>query len=133
VSCPSGAIVAERLDGGPNEAAPIVNLARVRENGAIALRGELEIEGQAPRFRATLCRCGASKQKPFCDGSHTAAGFQATERAKEFAWIARSPGALDPRSGARRWCVESTRIVPRASTSASIGFSVLCSAASFVT
>lgn len=78
VSCPSGAIVVERLDGGPNEAAPIVNLARVRENGPIALHGELEIEGQAPRFRATLCRCGASKQKPFCDGSHTAAGFQAT-------------------------------------------------------
>jgi CDGSH-type Zn-finger protein/uncharacterized Fe-S cluster protein YjdI len=77
-NCPSGAIGYERLDGGEQEKAPIVNLARVRENGPMALHGELQIEGQAPSFRATLCRCGASKNKPFCDGSHTAAGFTAT-------------------------------------------------------
>ncbi|MFO0761738.1 MAG: CDGSH iron-sulfur domain-containing protein [Byssovorax sp.] len=77
-SCPSGAITYERLDGGEQEQAPKVNLARVRENGPIALHGELQIEGQEPRFRATLCRCGASKNKPFCDGAHAAIGFQAT-------------------------------------------------------
>lgn len=77
-SCPSGAITFERLDGGANEAAPLVNVARVRENGPIAIHAELEIEGEAPRHRATLCRCGASKQKPFCDGSHVAAGFKAS-------------------------------------------------------
>jgi len=77
-NCPSGAIRYERLDGGEQEKAPIVNLARVRENGPVALHGELLIEGQAPSFRATLCRCGASKNKPFCDGAHAAAGFTAT-------------------------------------------------------
>jgi CDGSH-type Zn-finger protein/uncharacterized Fe-S cluster protein YjdI len=77
-NCPSGAIAYERLDGGPNEAAPLVNVARVRENGPIAIHAELEIEGESPRFRATLCRCGASKTKPYCDASHVAAGFQAT-------------------------------------------------------
>ncbi|MEO7326960.1 MAG: CDGSH iron-sulfur domain-containing protein [Minicystis sp.] len=77
-NCPSGAIRYERLDGGAQEQAPVVNLARVRENGPMALHGELQIEGQAPAFRATLCRCGASKNKPFCDGAHVAAGFTAT-------------------------------------------------------
>ncbi len=77
-SCPSGAITYERTDGGPNEAAPPVNVARVRENGPIAVHAELEIEGHGTRLRATLCRCGASKAKPFCDGSHAAEGFQAS-------------------------------------------------------
>jgi CDGSH-type Zn-finger protein/uncharacterized Fe-S cluster protein YjdI len=78
VSCPSGAIAHERLDGGPGETAPLVNIARVRENGPIALHAELSLEGHAAKYRATLCRCGASKNKPFCDGSHTAAGFAAS-------------------------------------------------------
>lgn len=77
-SCPSGAITYERHDGGPEERAPLVNLARVRENGPVAIHAEMEIVGHGPRLRATLCRCGASKNKPFCDGSHTGAGFTAT-------------------------------------------------------
>ncbi len=77
-TCPSGAITFRRLDGGEEEAAPPVNLVRVRENGPLAVHGELQIAGQTPAFRATLCRCGASKNKPFCDGSHAAAGFVAS-------------------------------------------------------
>lgn len=77
-NCPSGAIRYERLDGGENEAAPVVNLVRVRENGPLAFHAPLEIDGRPQGFRATLCRCGASKNKPFCDASHVAAGFSAT-------------------------------------------------------
>ena len=81
-NCPSGAITYERLDGGPDEAAPRVNVVRVRENGPLAVHAELHIAGQEGRggsaFRATLCRCGVSANKPFCDGAHTAAGFKAS-------------------------------------------------------
>ena len=76
-NCPSGAITYERLDGGPQETPPKVNLVRVRENGPLAIHGELVIDGVAC-MRATLCRCGASKTKPYCDGSHHEAGFVAT-------------------------------------------------------
>jgi CDGSH-type Zn-finger protein/uncharacterized Fe-S cluster protein YjdI len=76
-NCPSGAITYLRHDGKPQERAPKVNLVRVRENGPLALHGELKIDGE-DMFRATLCRCGASSNKPFCDGSHSAAGFAAS-------------------------------------------------------
>jgi len=77
-NCPSGAIAYERLDGGVTEQAPKVNTVRVRENGPLAFRAEVELAGHGRMLRATLCRCGQSKQKPFCDGSHTAAGFAAS-------------------------------------------------------
>jgi len=78
LTCPSGAITFERLDGGRGEAAPLVNTVTVRENGPLAVHAPLTIAGRDTGLRATLCRCGASKHKPFCDGSHTAAGFTAT-------------------------------------------------------
>jgi CDGSH-type Zn-finger protein/uncharacterized Fe-S cluster protein YjdI len=76
--CPSGAIQYRRKDGGPEEAAPPVNLVQLRENGPLGVRAELYIDGVAAGFRATLCRCGASQRKPFCDGSHATAGFIAS-------------------------------------------------------
>ncbi len=52
------------------------------ENGPLEARGPLEITSGTGRrlhrgMRAFLCRCGQSKNKPFCDGSHKAAGFAA--------------------------------------------------------
>ncbi len=78
MSCPSGAIRYERLDGGPQEGPPLVNVARLRENGPVALHADLELVGHDACFRATLCRCGESRNKPYCDGSHATAGFHAT-------------------------------------------------------
>jgi CDGSH-type Zn-finger protein/uncharacterized Fe-S cluster protein YjdI len=81
-SCPSGAITYRRRDGGANEAPPVVNLARLRENGPIAFHAPLTIAGEKAGFRATLCRCGASKRKPFCDTGHHGAGFTASGEPK---------------------------------------------------
>jgi CDGSH-type Zn-finger protein/uncharacterized Fe-S cluster protein YjdI len=77
-SCPSGAIHYQRHDGGAAEAPPFVNQLRLRENGPYAVHAPLTIAGVDDGFRATLCRCGQSSRKPWCDGSHVAANFQAS-------------------------------------------------------
>jgi CDGSH-type Zn-finger protein/uncharacterized Fe-S cluster protein YjdI len=81
--CPSGAIRYESVkqssaEDYPSELAPIVNTAHVRENGPLAFHAALKIAGQSDALRATLCRCGHSANKPFCDGAHNVAGFQAS-------------------------------------------------------
>jgi CDGSH-type Zn-finger protein/uncharacterized Fe-S cluster protein YjdI len=77
-SCPSGAISYQRHDGGAEEAAPAVNQLRIRENGPYAVHAPLTVAGQADGLRATLCRCGQSARKPWCDGAHAAQGFVAS-------------------------------------------------------
>jgi len=78
--CPTGALSATFADGSVLEATAEENQVNVTQNGPIYVSGFLSIEG-APddmpgtRYRAALCRCGASKNKPFCDNSHTKAGF----------------------------------------------------------
>jgi len=77
-NCPSGALTYERHDGGPGEPPPPVNVVRVLENGPLAFHASLDIDGDASGYRATLCRCGQSAQKPFCDGSHRSSAFRAS-------------------------------------------------------
>jgi CDGSH-type Zn-finger protein/uncharacterized Fe-S cluster protein YjdI len=77
-NCPSGAIQYQRKDGGPAEAAPDVNRVKVRENGPLAFHADINLDAEAAGYRLTLCRCGASTKKPYCDGSHTATGFTAS-------------------------------------------------------
>ena len=77
--CPSGALHYERHDGHVGETVPEVNMIRIRENGPYAVLADLALAGQEDAgYRAVLCRCGQSRHKPLCDGSHNAAGFQAT-------------------------------------------------------
>lgn len=77
-NCPSGAITYKRKDGKPDEAAPEVNTIHVRENGPYAVHADVRISGERAGLRATLCRCGESENKPYCDGAHIKAAFAAT-------------------------------------------------------
>jgi CDGSH-type Zn-finger protein/uncharacterized Fe-S cluster protein YjdI len=77
-NCPSGAITYKRHDGVQNESAPQVNTIRILENGPYGVRAEMKIDNSDEMNRATLCRCGASKNKPFCDCSHVDSSFEAT-------------------------------------------------------
>lgn len=80
-NCPSGAITYSRGDGGPNEKPPMRNVIRLREAGPLAIHGDFVV-GSRSEIRATLCRCGQSRNKPYCDGSHAAAGFSASGEAR---------------------------------------------------
>jgi len=72
--CPSGALsyAIEGKEGVPPERPPKVT---VTDNGPYAVTGGIELVNVefgdgASREHYTLCRCGASANKPFCDGSH---------------------------------------------------------------
>ena len=61
-----------------------------RPNGPLRVEGpirlidvdgtEINLEGKAA---VSLCRCGASTKKPFCDGTHSKIGFQAAEAGRD--------------------------------------------------
>lgn len=83
--CPSGRYVACGKDGTPLEpelepAIVLVEDPQLGVSGPLFVRGGIEVvdaDGRPyeVRNRVTLCRCGASGNKPFCDGSHIAARF----------------------------------------------------------
>ncbi len=77
-ACPSGAIGYRGKGAIPDEGAPQVNMMRIRENGPNAIHAPLVVAGEDAGFRATFCRCGASKNKPYCDGSHHEIDFFAS-------------------------------------------------------
>ena len=79
--CPTGALTYQRKDGGRVEAAPSANVVTLANNGPLYFEGNLQIDGAADdmpgvRHRAALCRCGDSKNKPFCDNTHEDEGFR---------------------------------------------------------
>ena len=79
--CPTGALTYIRKDGGGAELPPGRNQVVIANDGPLYLTGDLSIDGAAEgmtgvRFRAALCRCGASNNKPFCDNSHREIRFE---------------------------------------------------------
>lgn len=81
--CPTGALHYERRDGGPAERTPETNEITVTSNGPLFVRGDVRIvdadnEMLLRDTRVALCRCGRSRNKPLCDGSHEKAEFVAS-------------------------------------------------------
>jgi CDGSH-type Zn-finger protein len=63
------------------------------DNGPYLVRGPMVVtdaegnEYRLERETIALCRCGGSKTKPFCDGTHSKVGFRAAKRAvREEVW-----------------------------------------------
>jgi len=75
--------MAEQGNGGTVE-------IKVNRNGPFLVRGPIRLvdaDGNeydvSARKTVSLCRCGGSTTKPFCDGTHSKIGFQGAERAVE--------------------------------------------------
>jgi uncharacterized Fe-S cluster protein YjdI/CDGSH-type Zn-finger protein len=79
--CPSGALLYRRLDGKPDEEPDGPTTLTPVRNGPLLVTGKIEVRHEDGTLetlpRATLCRCGQSQHKPFCDNQHLAIGFQA--------------------------------------------------------
>lgn len=95
-NCPSGAISYRARDAGLDEGDPPVNTIRLRQDGPYAVNARIDLpsEDDAAVRRRTLCRCGASGNKPYCDGSHARIGFAATGEPPTMPY-----DPLDPRDG----------------------------------
>lgn len=59
----------------------------VRDHGPLLVEGPITLldgdgnEYQIDKPAIALCRCGASGNRPFCDGKHKECGFESAERA----------------------------------------------------
>ena len=73
--CPSGALRVEGIESAQSALPAAATIVRVARNGPLHIRGRVRIEADAGELiaevdAATLCRCGATANPPFCDGSH---------------------------------------------------------------
>lgn len=79
--CPTGALRYERLDGQPGEQPPVETVIVPWPNGPLVVKGTVRVEARrgevfASEHRVALCRCGTSRNQPFCDNSHRESGFR---------------------------------------------------------
>ena len=79
-SCPSGALSYSLADASEPVESPEGPSITVAKDAPYAVRGVRVIAGDDEAYdsreRQTLCRCGGSRNKPFCDGSHWYMGFK---------------------------------------------------------
>ncbi len=76
--CPSGAL-AYSIDGVLQEHSGRAPALRISKDGPYEVVGAVSLRGDATAVsneHYTLCRCGQSKNKPFCDGTHWNVGFK---------------------------------------------------------
>jgi uncharacterized Fe-S cluster protein YjdI/CDGSH-type Zn-finger protein len=86
-ACPTGALRYERLDGGAQEEPQSPTTIVPWPNGPLFVRGSIEVTDRRGDVflagpRVSLCRCGASRNQPFCDLSHRDSGFTDNPRAR---------------------------------------------------
>ena len=80
-NCPSGSL-SYTIDGVEYQPPDRDPLITVLDDGPYHLVGEINLLGHdhygegVPTEQCTLCRCGSSKNKPFCDGAHKDIGFK---------------------------------------------------------
>ncbi len=71
----------ERLETEPSTGKGGELTVKLVPNGAFVVEGDYVVEGEnqttETEKRMSFCRCGASSNKPFCDGSHRSIGFEA--------------------------------------------------------
>src|SRR4029077_12906909 len=76
--CPSGALQYKRLDGGPEESGPDPARMTPIRNGPLLVHGRVEVKREDGTSevlpRASLCRCGQSASRSFCDNTHIRIG-----------------------------------------------------------
>ncbi len=85
--CPTGALRYDRLDGEQGEQPRRPTLVVPIDDGPLLALGDLHVrtpEGDtiAREYRLTLCRCGRSRNQPFCDNFHRAGGFRSASYAR---------------------------------------------------
>jgi CDGSH-type Zn-finger protein len=78
--CPSGRLVLHRLPAGEADEEDLAQEIGVIDNGPLWIRGGIPVEAAdgfqyEVRNRVTLCRCGQSTNKPFCDSTHVKIRF----------------------------------------------------------
>jgi CDGSH-type Zn-finger protein/uncharacterized Fe-S cluster protein YjdI len=111
--CPTGALRYERVDGAEGEVPQRPTMVIPIPDGPLLMVGDLQVEDPdgepiAHEARLTLCRCGMSRNQPFCDNSHLRESWRSGPSSE--------PNAEPPppREGAHE---EPTKVVPAADAS----------------